>query len=107
MATSGATAEKALVGALDSACNRTCAGETWLQNYVAMLHTAPPWIQGLVAKAPETERFRFGNGAVLPSATRWRIPIAVADEIVLLWVSSVEVPSLGRRAAFLTSPTAG
>ena len=95
MATPGATAEKALVGALDSACNRTCAGETWLQNYVAMLHTAPPWIQGLVAKAPETERFRFGNGAVLPSATRWRIPISVADEIVLLWVSSVEVPSLG------------
>ena len=48
-----------------------------------------------MAKAPETERFRFGNGAVLPSATRWRIPIVVAGEVVLLWVYSVEVPSLG------------
>ena len=61
---------ESLMGALDSACNRTCAGQSWINNYVSTLAEAPQYIQDLVQQAPETERFRFGNGAVLPSASR-------------------------------------
>ena len=57
-----------------------------------LLPGSEPWSSRLLS---ETERFRFGNGAVLPSTTRWRIPIVISNEIVLLWVSSVEVSSLG------------
>ncbi|CAK9084147.1 unnamed protein product [Durusdinium trenchii] len=35
--------EKHHVGALDSACNRSCAGPTWLQSYVSQLESAPPY----------------------------------------------------------------
>ena len=31
------TVDKALVGALDSACNRTCAGDDWIQGYLKEL----------------------------------------------------------------------
>ena len=95
MAAQTAGADKSLVGALDSACNRTCAGQSWIDNYIATLASAPKYIQDLVQQAPETERFRFGNGAVLPSATRWRVPAVIAQELVLIWISAVDVPSLG------------
>ena len=41
--------DKALVGALDSACNRTCAGEDWVQGYLKELDKAPKAIRDLVA----------------------------------------------------------
>ena len=88
----GPSADKAVVGALDSACNRTCAGEPWI---VELLREAPIEVQALVTTEPETEQFKFGNGGILPSTLRWRLPIMMAGELVLLWVSSVPVATLG------------
>ncbi|CAK9001693.1 unnamed protein product, partial [Durusdinium trenchii] len=48
--------EKILVGALDSACNRTCCGEFWLDTYVEHLKSsAPAWITNLIVNVDETE----------------------------------------------------
>ena len=58
-------ADKGLVGALGSACNRTCAGIAWLEDYIGALASAPPEILALVTQKPEAETFRFGNGGVL------------------------------------------
>ncbi|CAE7402794.1 dnaJ, partial [Symbiodinium sp. KB8] len=63
LAVDRATADKALVGALDSACNRPS--------------------------------FKFGNGGILPSAVRWRIPAMIGNHLVCIWVSAVPVQSLG------------
>ena len=59
-----------LVGALDSACNRTCCGSTWLENYLAALSSAPAFIRSLIKEVPESEAFRFGNGSSTPSFAR-------------------------------------
>ncbi|CAE7273095.1 tenm3 [Symbiodinium sp. KB8] len=91
----GLAPDKALVGALDSACNRTCAGSAWLEDYVEHLAEAPEYIRDLVKQEPEKESFKFGNGGILPSLSRWRIPAMIANELVCLWVSAVPVDSLG------------
>ncbi|OLP82867.1 hypothetical protein AK812_SmicGene36445 [Symbiodinium microadriaticum] len=88
-------ADKAVVEALDSACNRTCAGDAWIQEYIALLADAPAQVRELIQSAPETERFKFGNGGILPSCVRYRLPIVVAGEMLLVWVSAVPVGSLG------------
>ena len=49
----------------------------------------------LVKKEPESERLRFGNGGVLRSSERIRLPFLIAGRVVLLWVSNVPCPSLG------------
>ena len=87
--------DKRLVGALDSACNRTCTGMIWLEHYLHSLRTAPEAIRGLVQQQPEEEVFRFGNGGVQRSFHRVRIPMMVGNDLVLTWVSVVPVPSLG------------
>ena len=88
--------DKQLVGALDSACNRTCAGETWVKGYIeALRREAPEEVCRLIDSRSEHENFRFGNGGCLPSSTRWRLPALVADRIVCIWVSAVPVESLG------------
>ena len=90
------TSDKCFVGALDSACNRTCAGTDWLQGYLSKVHhEAPPNIQSLVLSLEEKENFRFGNGSLVPSTTRWRIPCVVGESVILVWVSIVPIPSLG------------
>ncbi len=43
----------------------------------------------------ENETFRFGNGGTQQSKQRWRLPILVGQTLVCVWVSVVEVPSLG------------
>ena len=63
----GPSADKAVVGALDSACNRTCAGEPWIKNFVELLREVPAEVQARVTTEPETEQFKFGNGGILPS----------------------------------------
>ena len=87
------------MGALDSACNRTCAGQSWINNYVSTLAEAPQYIQDLVQQAPETERFRFGMALCF---------LLLAGELVLIWSSAVDVPSLRRLchalARSLTAP---
>ena len=89
--------EKLLVGALDSACNRTCCGQQWLDQYLEQLRkSAPHHVQCLISHMDEFEKFKFGNGGIAPSSKRWRIPICLASSrVALLWVSVVPIASLG------------
>ena len=96
MQQNGLSSDKMLVGALDSACNRTCSGGVWLDHYLNTLRRdAPLDIQQLVTSVPESELFRFGNGGTKTSFARYRLPMMVGTSLVLIWVSIVPVPSLG------------
>ena len=88
-------ADQQLVGALDTACNRTCTGTTWLASYLSTMKHAPPEIQALISKVPENETFRFGNGGVQVSHERWRLPTMIGKILFTFWTSVVPVPSLG------------
>ena len=88
-------ADKELVGALDSACNRTCTGTVWLEQYLAALKNAPKFVQDLIHCEPESENFRFGNNGVVPSIQRWRLPTLIGQTLVLIWVSLVPIGTLG------------
>lgn len=88
--------DKQLVGALDSACNRTCAGQVWVNNYLdAIRQLAPPFVQSLILCEDECENFRFGNNGVVPSIQRWRLPAMIGETLVLIWVSLVPIGTLG------------
>ena len=88
--------DKQLVGALDSACNRTCAGQIWVNNYLDSLRQhAPPFVQSLILCEDESENFRFGNNGVVPSIQRWRLPAMIGETLVLIWVSLVPIGTLG------------
>ena len=91
----GLSRDKVLMGALDSACNRTCAGEVWIQHFLLTLQHAPPEVQAIVATAEENELFRFGNGGTQRSSVRYRLPVMVGNNLLAVWVSVVKVPSLG------------
>ena len=99
MSLSGSTSklseDKILQAALDSACNRSCAGTTWIQHTVQALQLAPSYVRELIHRVPERERFRFGNGGQLTSEERVRLPFVIAGKIVLVWVSAVPCSSLG------------
>ena len=56
------SADKMLVGALDSARDRTCTGTEWLNNHLRCLRDAPEAVRGLVKSHKEYETFKFGNG---------------------------------------------
>ena len=87
--------DKRLVGALDSACNRTCTGTEWLAGFLESLKKAPQPVRDLVTCRPEHEVFRFGNGGTQVSSERWRLPMCVGGELICFWTSVVQVPSLG------------
>ena len=87
--------DKRLVGALDSACNRTVTGAVWLYGFLEKLKEAPDEIRSLVKREGEHEMFRFGNGGVQRSFERWRLPMVVGQTLILFWTSVVDVPSLG------------
>ena len=87
--------DKRLAGALDSACNRTCSGSVWLAHYLESLEKAPQRIRNLVKSSPENEVFRFGNGGCKTSYVRYRIPMMLGQSLLVVWVSVVDVPSLG------------
>lgn len=91
----GLAADKSLVGALDSACNRTCSGSLWISQFLGFLQDAPQHVRDLIAVRDESEVFRFGNGGTQISNLRYRIPLMVGDTMLLLWVSVVPVDSLG------------
>ena len=83
------------MGALDSACNRTCSGDVWVGHYMKHLEVAPDWIRHPIKFESEDELFRFGNGGSQRSSQRVRVPIMVGNSLVLVWISVVKVPSLG------------
>ena len=89
--------DKRLVGALDSACNRTVCGRFWLDGYLQALSRSPLWqaLQPLVKTEAERENFKFGNDGVKASYSRHRLPMLVGQSCVLVWTSVVEVESLG------------
>ena len=87
--------DKELVGALDSACNRTCAGPDWLKGYLCRLQHAPPGIRDLVQMHAESENFRCGNNGVVPSLQRWRLPAMLGETLIMFWVSMVTISTLG------------
>ena len=87
--------DKLLQAALDSACNRSCAGVAWIKHTEEALQRAPSYVQSLIRRTPEQERFRFGNGGVLTSRERVRLPMLLANRIVLIWVSSVPSTKMG------------
>ena len=75
--------DKRLVGALDSACNRTVCGQHWLDGYLSELRSSRSWeaVQHLVTTEQEKEKFKFGNDGVKASHTRadcrclWEVPV--------------------------------
>ena len=83
------------MGVLDSACNRTCCGHVWLEHYLYALKAAPKVIQGLVSQQVEQETFKFGNGGTQKSTVRFRLPMMLGKDLILIWVSVVQVGSLG------------
>ena len=87
--------DKRLMGALDSACNRTCCGTAWLDHYLTALNAAPQEIKCLVQQCPEQETFRFGDGGAQKSSYRIRLPMVIGTDLVLTWVSIIPVESLG------------
>ena len=91
----GLSDDKRLVGALDSACNRTVSGSEWLQCFLRGLESAPQHVRELITTVKEHEVFRFGDGGTQVSVRRWRIPTMIGGTLVCIWVSEVPVPSLG------------
>lgn len=91
----GLARDKMLVGALDTACNRTVTGMVWLKGFLDELKHAPPEVQSLLKREDEVELFRFGNGGVQKSVERWRLPMMIGDTLFCFWTSVVRVPSLG------------
>lgn len=88
--------DKQLAGALDSACNRTCAGPKWLEGYLREVYRiAPDWVLQMIDSVEEQENFRFGNGGLVTSSKRWRLPCMVSGKLLLIWISIVPVVSLG------------
>ena len=41
------------------------------------------------------ENFRFGNGGLVTSSRRWRLPALVNSKLILVWISIVPVGTLG------------
>ena len=70
------------------------AGVQWLEQYVTKLQEAPASVRALLSQ-PEAESFKFGNGGVLTSSLRWHIPVVIGEILEGIWVSAVNVPSLG------------
>lgn len=69
--------DKEYVAAVDTACNKTCAGEQWIRLMRDCLKRAPHYIQALVDEQPTTDFFKFGNGGVLTSQLRVRLPVCL------------------------------
>ena len=82
----GLSRDKVLMGALDSACNRTCAGEDWIQHFLHTLQHAPPDVQASVQTFEENELFRSRKGGTQRSSVRYRLPVMVGNNLLAVWV---------------------
>ena len=89
------SADKCYVAAVDTACNRTCAGGQWIELMLSALKKAPDYVYNLVAESEVQDHFRFGNGGVLTSQRRVRLPVCLGKQIVLIWICSIPCNSLG------------
>ena len=82
-----APVEKAILrhGACDTACNRTVAGQAWLDDYIKMLKERglPFWI------VPCREKFRFGSGEPVQCNTAFYVPITAFGGNGILRISAV------------------
>ena len=87
--------DKVYQAAVDSACNRSCAGNVWVQTMVDALEFSPKRIRDLVQRVPEHELFKFGNGGTLVSHERIRLPVVIMDKVLLIWISTIPCTSLG------------
>ena len=52
-------------------------------------------MQSLVEVKTQVDYFRFGNGGVLQSSQRVRLPVPLLDRIVLIWICEIPCESLG------------
>lgn len=84
--------------AVDSACNRSCAGNLWVQTMVEALQFCAQRIRDLVKRVPEHEMFKFGNGGTFGerrlSGERIRLS-AIMDGVLLILISIKSCASLG------------
>ena len=86
--------EKHHVGALDSACNRSCAGPTWLQSYVSQLESAPPYRSFVLYFTMSPNRSDSSSATeVWPSAPRDG-DFRHASEAMCFWFGSMRSPFL-------------
>ena len=91
----GLSLDKHYVAAVDSACNRSCAGHVWIQKALEVLKEAPSYVQDLVQFKNEQDHFRFGNGGVLKSSRRVCLPIPIQNQLVRVWICEIPCASLG------------
>eukprot|EP00438_Fugacium_kawagutii_P022912 Skav224174 [mRNA] locus=scaffold2007:411362:424288:+ [translate_table: standard] len=87
--------DKRYIAAVDTACNKTCAGDEWIELMKEAIQRGPPWIADLVDEQVAKDHFRFGNGGTLVSQRRVRLPVTLVGTTVLLWVSAIPCRSLG------------
>ena len=87
--------DKVYQAAVDSACNRSCAGNVWVRTMVEALEFSPKRIKDMIQRVPEHELFKFGNGGTLVSSERIRLPVVVMDRVLLIWISIIPCASLG------------
>ena len=89
--------DKKLVGALDSACNRTVCGKPWFEHYMKALRDDPCWqaVAPYLKSESERETFKFGNDGTKVSFQREKLPMMVGGTLVFVWTSVVEVKTLG------------
>ena len=81
LATGNETPVPESLAALDSACNRTVCGPEWLKG---ALEKVPRSLKHLIETRDENERFRFGNGGVLTSTSRTRLPVVLDNKVFCL-----------------------
>jgi hypothetical protein len=85
--------DKARCGAVDSACNRTCDGFSWYNDFRAVLSNTA--VEHLIQVKDEHEAFGFGNRGKLISTFRVRLPVCIFGHVVLVWISIIPCESSG------------
>ena len=68
---------------VDSGCNKSCAGETWINLYLESLSVAE---RKSVYTTPECAKFRFGNGPVYISSQKIFVPVHIGKTKAILGV---------------------
>lgn len=80
-------------GALDSECNRTLAGQVWLQRDLQLVRDKG--LSEYVSIASEREPLKFGNSGHLSSSYRVCVPVIVGGVPLRLWITIFPCDQLG------------